>query len=554
LGTTVTTSTGIFFWRGRDVGKSVIPFPVGSEDYARAEDQRQRALFAWADALLQQLGLDVEIAQAQTLDALRRIKCDFKDSRIDIAIQDALHPAAGSRAECFLGLREGALKRILQSRFNDLKKDREKELGQGSGGQSQNQSSSPAWAAGLKTDADGGIRPTLNNLILFLRKHPAWLGTFGFNNFTGRVVIRKPEPHWDNELVDAVLADHHETYVRAWFQDQDIAANKGDVGRALQQAARFSGFHPVRDLFESLKWDGEKRADTLLPTYFHTEDTEYTRAIGVRWLISGVARIYKPGCQADHMLVLEGPEGRRSSQALRALAIRDEWFSDRISNLHSKDAQIETAGVFIFELGEMDAMFKVSPSTFKNFISRRYEDYRPPHGTHKIYRPRQCIFSGTTNLRAYLKMATYGARRLWPAWCPSIDLEALIRDVPQLWAEAVVRFKAGDIWWLSSELEKLALAEQALRYKPDPRREAVVDYVGDREEVTVADIIEHGLGLKPNTAADASAWRSAETWVPPILVDLSFRVVRGRDGNKRSKIYSRKIDLKRGSVPSCPRS
>jgi predicted P-loop ATPase len=548
----VTTSIAIFFRRRRDVGRNVIQFPAGSKNYARAEDRRQKVLFRWCHALLKRLGLTAQITQAQTVDDLRKVKLDFNDGRIDIAVRKVLHPIAGSPTKYFVGFKEGGLKRILRSRFEDLKKDRAKEIARGAGttsNQSQNQSSA-AWAAGLKTDADGGVRPTLNNLILFLRKHPVWAGTFAFNEFTGRVVIRKPEPHWNNEPADAAVADYHETYVRAWFQDIDIAANKGDVGRALELAARSSGFHPVCDYFEALVWDGKPRAGTLLPTYFRTADTDYTRAIGVRWLISGVARIYKPGEQVDHMLVVEGPEGRRSSQALRALAIRDEWFTDHISRIGSKHAQMEITGKFIFELGELDAMLKASPSAFKNFLSKQHEDYVPPYGTHTIRYLRQCIFAGTTNQHAYLKSNTYGARRLWPAWCPEIDLEVLRRDVPQLWAEAVYLYRQGHKWWLETpELEQLARAEQALRYRPDPRREAVVDYVGDREEVTVVEIIEHGLGLKRDTAADAATWRSAEIWVPPILVDLDFVRQRGprEEDNKRPKIYTRKIDLKKGS-------
>ena len=56
--------------------------------------------------------------------------------------------------------------------------------------------------------------------------------------------------------------------------------------------------------------------------YFHAEDSPYIRAIGPRYLISAVARIYRPGCKVDHMLVLEGPQGKQKSEALRTLAVK----------------------------------------------------------------------------------------------------------------------------------------------------------------------------------------------------------------------------------------
>jgi hypothetical protein len=320
----------------RDKGGSVILFPAeatGSQDntagdYAKAYAQRQQARFDWCDNVLKQLGLDVQIAQAQTFDALRRIKLDLEDGRIDIAIQDALYPpAAGVRAECWVGQREGALKRVLKWRFDEKKKDRETEIARGTGGQgqSQSQSSSFAWTADLKTDEDGGVRPILKNLILFLREHPVWKGVFAHDEFAAQVVIRC-RPYWGDEPADAALTDHHETLVRIWFQDQDIAANQGDVGRAIQATARAISFHPVRDFLESCEraynatlQEATELAETWLIKYFNVEDTPYLRAISPRFLISAVARIFEPGCQADYMLTLEGDQGIQKTKTVRVM-------------------------------------------------------------------------------------------------------------------------------------------------------------------------------------------------------------------------------------------
>jgi predicted P-loop ATPase len=40
------------------------------------------------------------------------------------------------------------------------------------------------------------------------------------------------------------------------------------------------------------------------------------------------------------------------STALRTLAVRDEWFTDRLSHVASKDAMLETAGVLIIEIAD----------------------------------------------------------------------------------------------------------------------------------------------------------------------------------------------------------
>jgi hypothetical protein len=109
--------------------RSVIPFPEpNAEAHAHAETERKRRLFAWVDALLQQLGLTAKVVQAQSVDDLRKINLDVDDVELALAIRDALHPAGGPRAECFTGVNAGTLKWLLKKRLADMKKDREAEL------------------------------------------------------------------------------------------------------------------------------------------------------------------------------------------------------------------------------------------------------------------------------------------------------------------------------------------------------------------------------------------------------------------------------------------
>ena len=157
----------------------------------------------------------------------------------------------------------------------------------------------------------------LTNLILFLRHHPKWQGVLAFNSFANRVVIRKSPP-WGTMAAGTVLTDHLETKTRTWFQREDIKAAQGDVGRAIQAVAQDAPFNPVREYFDALVWDGTPRIDTWLQIYFHADDTPYARAVGPRYLISGVARIDQPGCKVDQVLVLEGPQGRQKSGFARA--------------------------------------------------------------------------------------------------------------------------------------------------------------------------------------------------------------------------------------------
>src|SRR5271166_4853551 len=139
---------------------TIIPLhPPGADEHARAETDRKLRLFQWADRVLADLGLAAKVSQANSVDELRRITFDAADaSEVDLAIRDALHPASGRKHDHFVGMTEVALKRLLKTRFRELKKQREGELrrGQTAGG---SRSSTYDWTDEIKLDKNGAVRP-----------------------------------------------------------------------------------------------------------------------------------------------------------------------------------------------------------------------------------------------------------------------------------------------------------------------------------------------------------------------------------------------------------
>jgi predicted P-loop ATPase len=518
-----------------------LPVPISRSEgeHARSDTERNQRLFAWALAVLNQLGLDKAIAAA-SIEELHSMTFDANRAEVILAIRDALHPNSGRQEDHFRGLTQGGLKQILRNRFAELKKARLAILRRRRESQKQ-----AHWSDQLILNNNGKIIANVANLILMLQSAPKWKGVLGYDEFAARVVIRKRAP-WGDEATNAPWTDQHETQARVWFQrDAGVSPSAGDVGRAVQVAARSNQFHPVRDYFNSLVWDGVPRLRRWLQTYFHAGDSEYVRAIGPRYLISAVARIYHPGAKVDHVLVLEGPQGKQKSEALRTLAVNDEWFTDRLSNISGKDCILETAGVLIVEIAEMDALTKATTSATKAFLSRRHDRFRPPWGKHPVTLRRQCVFAGSINppVGGYLIDPT-GARRFWPVACQGlIDRDGLEEVRDQLWAEAVQQYKSGARWWLETdELEALATAEQAARFLVDAWEARIREWLGDRIDVSLWDLLE-ALGIP------REKWTmSVQKRVVGILTKLGFEKRRPRTSEGREHRYQRDPAPKRTTI------
>ncbi|WP_373504656.1 VapE domain-containing protein [Aestuariivirga sp.] len=325
----------------------------------------------------------------------------------------------------------------------------------------------PRWFRRLRLDLAGTPERNEANVIIALTSDQAFAGILAFDAFAQEIMVRRPLL-WDSP--DAAFPreweDGDDIRTAEWLQLRGINVAPVVVGRAVGAVAREHRIHPVRDWLDTLKWDGTPRIETWTSTYLGAKPTTLHHAMGALWLISAVARIYRPGVKADHMLILEGPQGAKKSTALKVLA-GEHWFTDELPELGSKDAALHMQGVWIVEIAELDAIGRAEVSRIKAFLTRTTDRFRPPYGRYTIEVPRQCVFAGTVNPDTYLRDET-GNRRFWPLRCGAIDIPALARDRDQLWAEAVHRYRSGAIWWIEDPaLLTEASAAQDARYQAD---------------------------------------------------------------------------------------
>lgn len=270
---------------------------------------------------------------------------------------------------------------------------------------------------------------------------------------------------------------------------------KLDVGKerffdwALDAASRNS-FHPVKDYFDSLTWDGTPRLDTWLVNHCGAEDTPYVRAVGALIFMAVYKRVMEPGCKFDEMPIFENPkQGTNKSGLWQAIAIREDWYLGQMPLGADAKVIIErTRGKLVAEASELDGMKKSDVEAVKSMLDTQEDVARLAYDRVTARVKRSFIIGGTTNKENYLKDST-GNRRFWPIAVKDIDLAAVRENLDQLYAEAITRVRSGGSIRLPEELWASAGEEQEKRRLVNPFVEIFEDVLGDlKGKVATSDL------------------------------------------------------------------
>ncbi len=315
------------------------------------------------------------------------------------------------------------------------------------------------WVGQLTCNKNGKFDNTINNVQLIMEHDAGLRGKYFYDTFKERMTVCGDLP-WCKlaDRMTTTWTDTDDAGLRNFLEIKYEIVNTMKIGDAVLLAMQSCMRHPVREYLLSLKWDGVARADTIFIDYLGAEDTEYTRTVTRKALIGAVARIMQPGCKHDHILVLVGPQGCRKSTTLAKLG--KSWFSDSFYTVQGKEAYEQIQGFWLIEMGEMAATRKAELEQIKQFVSKQSDSYRAAYAKRTQEHPRQCAFFGTTNDDEFLRDAT-GGRRFWPVTVTDKGRETgdyfTAEIVDQVWAEIVMRYSAGENWYLdNAKIEAVA--------------------------------------------------------------------------------------------------
>jgi predicted P-loop ATPase/phage/plasmid primase-like uncharacterized protein len=350
------------------------------------------------------------------------------------------------------------------------------------------------WKAHLTLNEEGEIaKSNVNNQVMAITSCVQLRGAFKYDEFFDKIVVfRDIESVIPDDEFKPIYYDSETDplKVQTILQGYGMTPpNKSVIEERILGVAKRNKCNLLRDRFDSLEWDGVSRIDSWLVRALGAKvggddgsDERYLAAIGRCWLMSGAARVYKPGCKFDHVLMIDGLQGGGKSTAFQILgAILDDavdrdiygessiWgltTEMNIENITSKDGMLQTRGNLIVLMDEIVGFAKKTDEELKNWIQARFDDMRVPYGRDIKRYMRRFIIAGTTNKQEYLRDDEN--RRYWTFTSSGkMDMEWLRDNRFQLWAEAVHRYKQGERRYLTDEEYEMQKAESKKRKETD---------------------------------------------------------------------------------------
>lgn len=415
------------------------------------------------------------------------------------------------------------------------------------------------WAAMLELNSQtGAVKSTINNVLIILEHDPLLKGKFALNEFASRGEVLGSLP-WDTRTKRRLWDDNDNQGLYWYLEKVYRITGNGKIDGALSLHSNKFAFNDVQNYLRELrgKWDGIPRLDALLIDYLGAKDTAYNRAVTRKAFVAAVARAMTPGCKYDNMVILAGPQGIGKSTLLDKMS--KGWFNDSIRTFEGKEASELLQGVWLVEVSELDAFRKTDVSRIKQFLSLRADRFRAAYGRNVKEIPRSCIFFGTTNTSDFLQDTT-GNRRFWPidtgevrhsknVWRDLTDSE-----IDQLWAEAFMRWQAGEPLFLSGAIEEEAKIKQEEHREVSSREGVICEFLErqvpedwnkwtiDKRRMFWAGGVQDGVTLVPRDRICA-----LEVWCEAL--GGSMREMRSADTREINAIISANPDWQKTVSP-----
>lgn len=207
------------------------------------------------------------------------------------------------------------------------------------------------------------------------------------------------------------------------------------------------GGYQVKELELMPDWNN------LANILFGTEDS-LSQIMLEKWLVSSVARVMQPGCQADYSLVLKGKQGAGKSTFFRLIG--GDYFLDLDNSTDGTEVKRQLDRSWIVEMGEMEGITrKKEVEELKAFLTKTSDTFRGLYERKPSVHPRHVVFGGTCNSDEILRDPT-GSRRFWiiDLGDRKVNRDYLVENRDSILATAYLKWQQGFTWYPDDKMSE----------------------------------------------------------------------------------------------------
>jgi hypothetical protein len=258
-----------------------------------------------------------------------------------------------------------------------------------------------------------------------------------------------------NELDDTIevngeaINDGLDAIIRNRMRDIGLSSMPW-VADTFTHVAYQNSYHPIKEYFDGLKWDGHDHIGHFTGAYL-TETTGLGHAAFKRWFVGAVAKVYQRS--QNFMLVWDGPQGIGKSMLARWLCPLPDYFIEGPIKPDDKDFLLRMCTKLVWEVSELQSTTrKADREALKGFITTQEVTVRKAYARYDTVKPSMVSMLGTINEdgAGFLTDPT-GNRRFVIIRLERINWDYTKLDVTQLWAQAVGLYRRGEPWVLTAD-------------------------------------------------------------------------------------------------------
>lgn len=287
-----------------------------------------------------------------------------------------------------------------------------------------------------------------------------------------------------NELTDAIECLDPKTRVFEKMTDgvefaiRQLALSNGlsknNMSEVIRVIAENNKYHPIKDHLNRLQWDGKPHIAQLAS--YVTDSYGMFPLYLEKWMVGAVAKLFDGGIR-NPVLVMDGAQMIGKSTFVHNLCWDSRYIKEGAIKPDNNDHEIDLTRKFIWEISELEnTTSKAAVGALKDFLSRVYVTARAPYGRHPMEKTSITSFIGTVNNMGGFLNDDSGSTRFRVSHITAIDFDYTKVDINQCWAEAVMRYKAGQRSDLSKKDEKKTQEINSQYQMPDPIEDAIKQY------------------------------------------------------------------------------